>query len=238
MSGAEASTCDTCHGDGALHSKTSKIEDIVNPPRLPAAQASEMCLKCHARDQTHADWRGSQHDRKAISCVSCHNEHHPKSREKLLAKRTDMELCLSCHQDKRKATLQRSTHLFRTEHRDVKLGCASCHNPHGGEGRSMLAASSTNQLCYSCHAEKRGPFLWEHAPGRSDCNTCHVPHGSNNPNLLKARTSVLCQSCHMHMLWRHQTVAGYDISSFNKGCVNCHSQVHGSNHPSGKTLIH
>ena len=238
LNGAEASTCETCHGDGAKHSETERPSQISTPAKLPSAQASALCLNCHSSDQTHASWRGSMHDRKDLSCVSCHNEHHPKSPSKLLAKRTEMELCLTCHIDKRKATLQRSTHLFRTEHKDVKIGCASCHNPHGGEGRAMLAASSTNALCYTCHADKRGPFLWEHAPGRSDCNTCHVPHGSNNPNLLKARSSVLCQQCHMHMLWRHQTVAGYDVSSFNKGCVNCHSQVHGSNHPSGKSFTH
>ena len=33
-----------------------------------------------------------------------------------------------------------------------------------------------------------------------------------------------------------QTVAGFDIFTFNKGCVNCHTQVHGSNHPAGKAL--
>ncbi|MBI2688447.1 MAG: DmsE family decaheme c-type cytochrome [Acidobacteria bacterium] len=238
VKGSQASTCDTCHRDGARHSQTSRPSHIANPPKLPAAEANAMCLGCHSNDQTHFAWRGNAHERKNMSCVSCHSEHHPKSAAKMLAKRTELELCFTCHQDKRKATLQRSTHLFRTEHNDVKLACASCHNPHGGEGRTMLVASSINALCYDCHAEKRGPFLWEHAPGRSNCNSCHIPHGSNNPSLLKARTTVLCQQCHIHMLWRHQTVAGYDISSFNKGCVNCHSQIHGSNHPSGKTLTH
>jgi len=238
LKGTQAADCETCHGDGAKHKESGRPRDILSPGKMPAEQATEMCLACHSRDRTHASWGGNAHDRRDMTCASCHNEHHPKSRQKLLAKVNEIELCVDCHTDKRKAMLQRSTHLFRTEHRGVKVGCASCHNPHGGETRTMLVAGSTNELCYNCHAEKRGPFLWEHAPGRSDCNTCHMPHGSNNPSLLKARITVLCQSCHMHMLWRHQTVAGYDISSFNKGCANCHSQVHGSNHPSGKTFIH
>ena len=238
LKGTQSASCETCHRDGARHSQTSRPSHIANPPKLPAAEVNAMCLTCHTNDQTHFAWRGNAHERKDMSCVSCHNEHHPASKSKMLSKKNEMELCFNCHQDKRKATLQRSTHFFRTEHRDVKLACASCHNPHGGEGKAMLAASSVNALCFECHAEKRGPFLWEHAPGRSNCNSCHLPHGSNNPSLLKARTSVLCQQCHIHMLWRHQTIAGYDISSFNKGCVNCHSQVHGSNHPSGKTFTH
>jgi hypothetical protein len=30
----------------------------------------------------------------------------------------------------------------------------------------------------SCHAEKRGPFLWEHAPSVENCANCHEAHGS------------------------------------------------------------
>jgi len=170
--------------------------------------------------------------------------------EQMLAGFTVEETCLSCHKEQRKALFQRSTHFFRTENFvptrkgeflnsqpvGMKVTCTSCHDPHGGEGRKMLQASTTNQLCYQCHADKRGPMLWEHAPVRENCLTCHTPHGSNNVSLLTTRTHELCQQCHIHMLWRHQTVAGFDIFTFNKGCVNCHSQIHGSNHPAGKAF--
>ena len=42
-----------------------------------------------------------------------------------------------------------------------------------------LKAASVNEQCYTCHTEKRGPFLWEHAPVRESCLNCHTPHGSN-----------------------------------------------------------
>jgi DmsE family decaheme c-type cytochrome len=167
-----------------------------------------------------------------MNCNSCHSTHHAKAESML--RTSVLELCFSCHKDIQKALHQRSTHLFRTEQQVAKLDCTSCHDAHGGQGRKMLVASSTNQVCYTCHAEKRGPFLWEHPPVREDCFTCHVPHGSNQLSLLRTRSHMLCQQCHMNMLWRHQTVAGFDIFTFNRGCVNCHSQVHGSNHPSGK----
>jgi hypothetical protein len=40
------------------------------------------------------------------------------------------------------------------------------------------------------------------------------------------------------MLPRHSTTAGkpLDIWSINRGCVNCHNQLHGSNHPGGRTF--
>ena len=198
-----------------------------------------------------------------MSCMSCHNAHHAKfaqwalaSRErsridgptldseeikfpeKMLTAFTVEETCLRCHTEQRKALFQRSTHLFRTERRNMKVGCNSCHNPHGGEGKKMLVNHTVNNVCYTCHAEKRGPCLWEHPPVRENCENCHSPHGSNNPTLLTNRAHLLCQQCHIHMLPRHSTTAGkpLDIWSINRGCVNCHNQVHGSNHPGGRTF--
>ena len=98
-----------------------------------------------------------------------------------------------------------------------------------------------NESCTSCHAEKRGPFLWEHAAGREACSTCHDPHGSNNDRMLVVRTPMLCQRCHIGT--RHPSTI-YDGTALaqrsnrlvTRGCVNCHQQIHGSNHPSGNAF--
>ena len=260
-----AATCAACHRNGEKHAETSSRtrmgEDPGNPAKMASGPANESCLQCHSGDRHLFDWQGGKHDRNDMSCMSCHSVHHRKFTAEVLAGRrralaegqtlglddvkfpagmlsglTVEETCFRCHSDKRKALFQRSTHLFRTENRQMKMSCSSCHNPHGGEGRKMLAATSPNQLCYQCHAEKRGPFLWEHDPVQQDCLTCHAPHGSNHVSLLTRRSHQLCQQCHVNMLPRHSTVAGFDVFTFNRGCVNCHSQVHGSNHPSGRTF--
>jgi DmsE family decaheme c-type cytochrome len=236
MTGESAAKCETCHGDGTKHNDTSAPEDIQNAPRMAAEDVNRMCLTCHSKEHERTSFAASEHDRKGMSCISCHSTHHPKSQEKELVKATEGELCTSCHIDIRKAYYQRSTHLFRTEQRNEKISCASCHNPHGSGRERMLVGVSTNAECYTCHAERRTPMLWEHAPVRESCLNCHVAHGSNNLSLLKARSSLLCQQCHIHMLWRHQTIAGFDAFSYNRGCVNCHQQIHGSNHPSGRTF--
>ncbi|MBA2493567.1 MAG: hypothetical protein H0V31_02585 [Acidobacteria bacterium] len=243
-----------------MSSPTKSGADPGNPAKSTASQANESCLQCHSRDRYISNWRGGKHDRNDVSCLSCHSVHHTKfsqsiaashkrsvgngsldltevkSPESMLSSLTVDETCLRCHSDKRKAFLQRSTHLFRTENKIAKMNCASCHNPHGGEGPKMLQSRTLNETCFQCHAEKRGPFLWEHAPVQESCMTCHAPHGSNNAALLTRRTHQLCQVCHINMLARHQTVAGFDVFTFNRSCVNCHSQIHGSNHPSGKAF--
>lgn len=125
------------------------------------------------------------------------------------------------------------------------MSCMSCHNPHGSSGPSMLKNASINDTCYSCHAEKRGPFLWEHAPVRENCMNCHEPHGSNHANLLRMKAPYLCQQqCHTPRFHPTNAYNGNNIVGgtsksvivLGKNCLNCHSQVHGSNHPSGAVL--
>ena len=100
--------------------------------------------------------------------------------------------------------------------------------------------STVNDTCYTCHAEKRGPYLWEHAPVREDCTICHAPHGSTQPGMLKMRGPWLCQTCHSwefhpSSLYDGNNVLprGLDNHTVLRNCMNCHPKVHGSNHPSG-----
>jgi predicted CXXCH cytochrome family protein len=256
--------CVACHRNSEKHvetaTRTTMGEDPGNPAKLNSAQANQTCLDCHSGDRHLFEWRGGKHDREDMSCMSCHSVHHlrlpnwaeagreraltnqpaglldTESPDFMLSSLTVEETCFRCHGDKRKAFLQRSTHLFRTENRLAKVSCDACHDPHGGEGRRMMRDRTLNDTCFECHAEKRGPFLWEHTPVQENCMTCHAPHGSNHERLLTKRSHQLCQQCHINIIARHQTVAGYDVFTFNRGCVNCHSQVHGSNHPSGRAF--
>jgi len=114
-----------------------------------------------------------------------------------------------------------------------------------------------NDTCYTCHAEKRGPFLWEHAPVTDDCTNCHTPHGSNNSPLLKARAPWLCQECHSgdhaKNIYSGANLPGGNVVTINgqqglanqsppaqlsaRACMNCHVLVHGSNHPAGEKFL-
>jgi DmsE family decaheme c-type cytochrome len=100
----------------------------------------------------------------------------------------------------------------------------------------MLVASSANETCYSCHAEKRGPFLWEHMPVTENCSNCHDPHGSNKEKMLKVARPRLCQQCHP-TAHGGTTARPSDLATsrfvYNRSCQNCHFNIHGSNHPAG-----
>src|SRR3546814_15418582 len=89
------------------------------------------------------------------------------------------------------------------------------------------------------------PFLFEHAPVRENCLNCHTPHGSNQHALLVAPVPMLCQQCHSHT--RHpndmfnEQMLGNTMSPDERlmvrGCLTCHSQIHGSNNPAGPRFI-
>jgi len=237
---AEARSCEACHGPGALHKdaadKADMGEKVPLGVKFPFKKGKEnsidnngKCLSCHEKGN-HSNWQGSIHDMAGLSCIDCHTIHSKDKIDGILT-------CTGCHLQKR-AQVQRSSHISIMD-RSVK--CTSCHNPHGSAGSKLLEFGSINETCYSCHAEKRGPLLWEHAPVREDCSLCHDSHGSNNPALLKMRTSYLCQSCHSAIIHPGDLYDGSDMSAksnmlLGKGCLNCHSMIHGSNHPSGSAF--
>jgi len=234
--------CEACHGPGGAHVKArgKQPEGIVDfgPKALaPPARQNAQCLGCHQSNTAH-EWAASQHAASNVPCAGCHTLH--AAHDPVLTKATQIEVCTGCHQVEH-------TNLFKTSHhplREGKMACTSCHAPHGSAGPSQLVDNTVTATCTGCHAEYRGPFLWEHQPVAEDCSNCHEAHGSVQPALLKARPPFLCQQCHEgaghpSILNGPQGLPGGAPSAYllAGGCVNCHSQVHGSNHPSGRALM-
>ncbi len=257
----EAKGCEACHGPGREHVEAARAHDRARAQGvayqgpasghfilrfgetspLSAEEKSARCLQCHERGQ-RLFWRGSVHELRGLSCVTCHQIHQnppaavaatafkqPLTGNTLFPTRTQMEVCFECH-PMRRAQLQRSSHMPL---REGLITCTNCHNPHGGPNPKMLVAATVNETCYKCHPERRGPFVWEHPPVMENCDLCHEPHGSARPQLLKINPPRLCQECHAAA--GHQSVPQLAASryAFNRGCTNCHSEIHGSNHPSG-----
>ncbi|HKW02255.1 MAG TPA: DmsE family decaheme c-type cytochrome [Vicinamibacterales bacterium] len=229
--------CETCHGPGSKHvDDPANVKIPVNFKTASARDVNATCTSCHSRGE-HALWDGSQHESRGLSCTTCHSVHNFKSEHGQLKEKTQPEVCASCHRDKI-AKLDRSGHM---PIREGKMTCTSCHNVHGTTNvRLLRKGDSVSELCTSCHADKRGPFLWEHAPSRDGCVSCHDPHGSSNDRMLVVRMPMLCQRCHVAS--RHPSSI-YDNAAitvnksnrmFGRSCVNCHSNIHGSNHPSGQ----
>lgn len=229
--------CETCHGPGSKHAEDPAAVKPLSFKTMSADEASATCTTCHSRGE-HALWDGSQHDSRGVACTTCHSVHTPVSAKGQLKKPSQMEVCASCHRDK-VSKVDRSGHM---PVREGKLDCSTCHNIHGSTNVKLLRkGDSINETCTACHAEKRGPFLWEHAPSREGCVTCHDAHGSANDRMLVSKPPALCQRC--HVATRHPSTiydAGLVATSvrvYARSCVTCHSTIHGSNHPAGNMFV-
>ena len=237
-------SCMGCHGASDAHMQApADGARRASPDRVfgahgrssPAKVQDATCIGCH-ENGLRMHWDGSAHQSQDVSCAGCHKVH--AGADPVIAKASQPDVCFTCHKDKRAEMHRPSTHPVLAG----QMGCSDCHNPHGTTGPSLLTRSTINETCYQCHAEKRGPFLWEHAPVREDCTNCHKPHGSNQVALLKARVPWLCQQCHLAPQHPSSAYSGTGLPGtppsgaqqmLGKSCMNCHSQVHGSNHPSG-----
>ena len=227
--------CESCHGPSKAHVESGG--DVLPPisysskAKTSVTDRNASYLTCHEKT-SRTMWAGSTHESRNLSCTDCHVVMHDNTERSNLKKASVLATCGSCHREKA-AAMSKFSHMPLGE---GKMECTNCHSPHGSPNEKLLVASSVNETCFSCHAEKRGPFMWEHLPVTESCSNCHDPHGSNKIRMLKYVPPRLCQQCH---LTPHGAPSGRpeDQASvrfnYNKGCVNCHSQIHGSNHPAG-----
>jgi len=257
-------TCTSCHGPSTRHVNNQKAEGEKGRPKpdrtfegpliglpagggrvettspevgkrswLSAAERNVPCLTCHQGGK-RIHWQGSVHESRDVPCTACHQLHvqHDQVRDKV----TQADVCFMCHKEQRAQINRMSRHPII----EGKVACSDCHNPHGTAGVKLLVRDSVVDTCYTCHMEKRGPFIFNHQPVTDDCTLCHNPHGSTISNLLKARPPFLCQQCHEPTSHRGNipgllpgtgTTAGQRGITQARACLNCHTNIHGSNNP-------
>lgn len=234
--------CEACHGAGGAHARAgggplAGMVDFGPKAHASPARQNGQCLGCHENSAAH-DWAGSVHAAAGLACTSCHQLHVLK--DPMHEPAAQIAVCSGCHQ-------AAGADLFKPSHhplREGKMACTACHAPHGSAAPAGLNHNTVTETCTACHAEYRGPFLWEHQPVAEDCSNCHLAHGSAQPSLLTLRTPLLCQTCHQgpghpSIVNSPAGLPGGTPSALllGGGCVNCHSQVHGSNSPGGRALM-
>jgi DmsE family decaheme c-type cytochrome len=250
---ANGSACQACHGDATAHlkdpTKTKPVSALASKTAT-AAEKSAVCLGCHAGQRQLENWTVAKHRKVDVSCVSCHNIHGTQSASNdknirnaqfaaapytTTVRQLAYKQCLECHRDVRGEIVKPSHHPII----EGKIGCHDCHDPHGTMQKASIKNESIHDLCVSCHADKRGPWIHEHPPVMENCNTCHTPHGSSHRGLLAQKPPALCADCHpgghTHGIYDGRgTIPGQlpnAIRFEGSGCVGCHRQIHGSNAP-------
>ena len=264
-----APTCISCHGESKAHAyKPNDVKVLPKPDRtfgkvygkfstIEASERSNVCQGCHARDAKRLLWEGSAHQAADVACDNCHQVH--TSRDKVLRRTSEAEVCYACHKAQRVQMSKPSHHPVP----EGKMTCSDCHNVHGSAGPMLAKRDNFNDTCYTCHAEKRGPYLQQHSPVVEDCANCHNSHGSTIAGMLKVRAPMLCQQCHTpHASGGAGALGGQpgvfapaaagqavpQVTAMSGGlnvvnlwqgrsCLNCHTQVHGSNSPSITTPL-
>ena len=218
-------TCESCHGPGKAHvDGGGDVTKIRRFDKLSAKDASATCLSCHAG--AHPNFERSAHAKSGVSCLGCHSVHHSEAPERLL-KAEQPKLCFQCHSDQKAAFDMPFHHPVN----EGAVSCSDCHDPHGTfQANNLKATADQNAVCTKCHAETRGPFVYEHAAVKAEgCVGCHSPHGSQNARLLNMPAiNTLCNQC-------HSRVANHTINGMGAGsdelvpCTSCHTYIHGSN---------
>jgi len=171
----------------------------VHPVPLDPKADPKTCLQCHEEKA-----KGKfVHTAIQAGCTSCHEIRVNKdvTRVKLITA-TPVELCLTCHADKKAADIK------GTVHPPAVRDCLTCHDPHSSDNKNQLLKAESGgekeNLCLSCH--KTGLNVPEkgshHAAVDAGCDTCHMIHMTgadptpeNHFHLAKA-VPVLCTDCH------------------------------------------
>lgn len=215
-----AEGCGACHAGGVAHARAGGRADLIDALRgTPAAAQRAVCSKCHGGNEKLTHVAAGAHFRADVGCVSCHSPAPERGKVRADAERR----CLECHGAVKAQFLQPNHHPVP----EGAMSCSDCHDPHSARPK-LRDLDLRESRCVKCHTEYQGPFVFAHQASRSDgCVACHSPHGASNKRMLKQHTTQQnCLQCHADFPIFHDQTAGAVFTN----CLNCHTQVHGSNH--------
>jgi hypothetical protein len=172
--------CENCHGPGQLHvteigKGLKSAGSIVNPAKLAARMAEDICMNCHQRGDTrvlqpgkdYLDFRPGTYLNDTLAIFK-------------LSSGEDADL-LEHH------SAMKASRCFTAS--GGRLSCLTCHDPHqspaGGGGIAWYRSK-----CLSCHTDRscKLPIPARQAQG-NDCTACHMPKRAAGPISHSALTN-------------------------------------------------
>jgi predicted CXXCH cytochrome family protein len=202
--------CEACHGPGSHHAALGtgelfeKRTTIVNPGKLTAGVAVQICGSCHNRGKSiqvkGSSWPVGYRPGKALSLYY-----------KSIAP-GDKHLYTNEYS---KGHHQQYLDWKKSKHADSGINCMTCHTVH--ELGNPLFRSKTkvqgDKLCLSCH-EPMGKVGAHAVHSFGNCVNCHMPRIAKSAESGDIRSHVFdaitpkdglawnipnsCQTCHQH----------------------------------------
>jgi predicted CXXCH cytochrome family protein len=191
--GENGIACEACHGPGEAHIAANQNPvrryvhhlrgggdpTIVNPARLPAARAAEVCGQCHSLTEV------SEQIELGTGKAYVAGDELEKTMPLLRAPQVSPEIM--------RKNYFWADGTIRVSSRDYSglveskcmtsgtLWCGSCHSMHDSDPVNLLAAGkATNAACTSCHpaiaADVPAHTHHKAASTGSSCFNCHMPH--------------------------------------------------------------
>jgi DmsE family decaheme c-type cytochrome len=203
--------CAVCHED--LTKAFDKTPHVVLE-KSPKFNLSNSCESCHGPGEDHGSNNGDK--TKIITFKASENKKEYNAR------------CLACHNKDHELPA-----FAGSMHGKMGLVCVDCHSVHKGERMTHLLKEQPNNLCFSCHIQRRADFSkpYHHRVKENAmrCIDCHQPHSGIDRRQLRAQISgeMACTRCHREkegpFVFEHAVLKVKD-------CQTCH-EPHGSNNP-------
>jgi predicted CXXCH cytochrome family protein len=185
--------CEKCHGAGSLHVKYPVASTIVNPAKLDAVRADDVCIQCHSQGQprtkplggVYYDWPVGYQPGDRLSDVWMLEEHH-------LGKETFTHWPDgSAHKNR-----MQGNDFVQSQMAAKGVRCYACHDVHGTKYEAVLRRPG-DEVCWQCH----GPQV---QPGPRGTIEEHTHHAAT-------REASRCVACHMPLIAR--TVGNVSVRS-------------------------
>jgi predicted CXXCH cytochrome family protein len=172
--------CEACHGPGGAHLLEPVAGNVVNPTKLDAVRADDLCIQCHSQGQppdnpidgTYYDWPVGFRPGDRLSAFW--ELDGPHLGEETFTHWPEG----SAHKNRMQGNDYVQSQMY------VKgVRCYACHDVHGTEHPADLVAPG-NDVCTECHQPQlqAGPagslaYHTQHeADGEgSQCVACHMP---------------------------------------------------------------